>query len=286
MLVSSAEGGDTLVQVHNDRGVERTRILPAFDISKVADDGDLLGHLGLTPKGPVVFGEIREDQPAERAGLQSGDRLSKLNGEPVANVEAFIEYVRKHPGEAVRFEVLREKESVPLDVLVGSKEVEVEGEKREQGWIGAGFLFTKEIIAPYRAEFRLGPIAAVGASMKKTGQMSLLMLKILGKMASGQASVKNLGGPISIAQSAGKSASYGFTYFLKFLALVSISLGILNLLPIPVLDGGHLLFFVFEWLKGAPLSEEAEMLGQRIGLAILLVLMSLAFYVDLTRLLG
>jgi len=116
--------------------------------------------------------------------------------------------------------------------------------------------------------------------------MSLFMLKMLGRMLTGEASVKNLSGPISIAQIAGKSASYGPTYFLKFLALVSISLGVLNLLPVPVLDGGHLLFFLIEALKGSPLSEEAQMQGQRIGMAILLALMGLAFYVDISRLLG
>ncbi|MEJ1472017.1 MAG: site-2 protease family protein, partial [Candidatus Sedimenticola sp. (ex Thyasira tokunagai)] len=112
------------------------------------------------------------------------------------------------------------------------------------------------------------------------------MLKILGRMVVGEMSVKNLSGPISIAESAGKSASYGFTSFLKFLALVSVSLGVLNLLPIPVLDGGHLLFFLIEALKGSPLSEEAQAQGQRIGLMIMLALMGLAFYVDLSRLLG
>ncbi len=282
VLVSSAEGGDTLILVRNDQGAERTRVLPGFEISKVAEDGDLLGHLGLSPNGPVVFGEVVPEQAADQAGLKSGDRLLRLNREPVANVEAFIEFVRHHSDDTVQFEVLRDEKPVAINVRIGSREVE----GKKQGWIGAGFLFSKEIIAPYRVEFRLGAMAAVGAAAKKTGQMSVLMLKMLWQMASGEASVKNLGGPISIAQSAGKSASYGFTYFLKFLALVSISLGILNLLPIPVLDGGHLLFFVFEWLKGGPLSEEVEILGQRIGLAILLLLMSLAFYVDLARLLG
>ncbi len=132
---------------------------------------------------------------------------------------------------------------------------------------------------------KLGPVDALGASLSKTWDLSVLMLKVLGRMITGQASVENLSGPISIAESAGKSASYGFTYFIKFLAVVSISLGVLNLLPVPVLDGGHLLFFLVEAVKGSPLSERAMLQGQRIGLALLLALMTLAFYVDINRLL-
>jgi regulator of sigma E protease len=138
----------------------------------------------------------------------------------------------------------------------------------------------------YRVEVKLGPVDAVGAAMHKTADLSWLMLKVLGRMLTGQASIDNLSGPISIAESAGKSASFGLTYFVKFLAVVSISLGVLNLLPIPVLDGGHLLFFLVEAVKGSPLSEKAQLQGQRIGLVLLLALMTLAFYVDLSRLLG
>lgn len=138
----------------------------------------------------------------------------------------------------------------------------------------------------YRIEIRYGPLDAAVAAVGRTWDMSLFMLKILGRMLVGEMSVKNLSGPISIAESAGKSASYGLTSFVRFLALVSVSLGVLNLLPIPVLDGGHLLFFLVEGIKGSPLSEEAQMQGQRIGLMIMLALMGLAFYVDLSRLLG
>ena len=132
----------------------------------------------------------------------------------------------------------------------------------------------------------MDPVHALGRAARQTWDLSLLMLRMLGKMAIGQSSISNLGGPISIAQSAGKTASYGLVSFLKFLALVSSSLGVLNLLPIPVLDGGHLLFYVIEALKGSPLSERAQLQGQRIGMALLLALMALAFYVDLSRLLG
>jgi len=130
---------------------------------------------------------------------------------------------------------------------------------------------------------RLGPIAALSAAGGKTADISLLMLRVIGRMLIGKASVENLGGPISIAETAGKTASYGLAYFVKFLAVVSISLGVLNLLPIPILDGGHLLYFAIEAIKGSPLSEQMQLHGQRIGLALLAALMTLAFYVDISR---
>ena len=127
---------------------------------------------------------------------------------------------------------------------------------------------------------------ALGVAVHKTWDLSALTLKVVWKMLVGEASVNNLSGPITIAQTAGKSASVGFVHFLKFLALVSVSLAVLNLLPIPVLDGGHLAYFAIEAIKGGPLSENAQLLGQRIGLAILFGLMALALYLDLARLLA
>jgi regulator of sigma E protease len=223
------------------------------------------------------------DEPAARAGLLPGDHILSVDGNKVADWDKFVGYIREHPNETIGLEVARGVEQLSLTMLVGSQEA---GTAAPIGRIGAEVEIPDGLYDDYRVEIRLGPVDAMGAAVDKSWAMSRFMLRMLGRMVTGQASVKNLGGPISIAQSAGKTASYGMLYFLKFLAMVSISLAILNLLPIPVLDGGHLLFFLIEWIKGSPPSEEMQMQGQRIGLALLLALMCVAFYVDISRLLG
>ncbi len=204
------------------------------------------------------------------------------NEEAVATWAELVSLIRDRPGKTITLKVERGAEHLSIPVIVGSREEN----GQFYGRIGAAVQVPEGLYDDYRSEIRLGPVAAAGAAVSKTWDMSVFMLKILGRMLTGKTSVKNLSGPISIAQSAGKSASYGLVYFVKFLALVSISLGVLNLLPVPVLDGGHLFFFLMEAVKGAPLSEQFLMQGQRIGLVILLALMGLAFYVDLSRLLG
>jgi regulator of sigma E protease len=154
------------------------------------------------------------------------------------------------------------------------------------GRIGAVVAVPEELWNNLRAEYRLDPAAAVPAAIRETGQMSALTLKLLYRMVLGDVSVKNVSGPIQIAQYAGISASFGLASFLGFLAVISVSLGVLNLLPVPVLDGGHLLFYVVEMIKGSPLSERAQAIGQRIGLTLLVALMGLAFYNDIMRLVG
>ncbi|MBA1332660.1 peptidase, partial [Candidatus Endoriftia persephone str. Guaymas] len=162
----------------------------------------------------------------------------------------------------------------------------IESEGKPIGRIGASVQVPEGLMDEFQVEVSYPPVEALGKALQKSWDLSSLMLKMLGKMLIGEVSVKNLSGPISIAESAGKSASYGLVYFLKFLAVVSISLGVLNLLPVPVLDGGHLLFFLLEAVKGRPLSERFVEQGQKIGMLLLLALMGLAFYVDINRLLG
>jgi len=153
------------------------------------------------------------------------------------------------------------------------------------GRIGASNRPVPGLLERYQVTYRMGLGEAIPAAIARTGEYSVLTLKVIWRVLTGQASIQNLSGPITIADAAGKTASIGFVYFLKFLAIVSISLGVLNLLPVPVLDGGHLLYFAIEAIKGSPLSEAAMMHGQRVGLILLLSLMTLAFYVDILRIL-
>ena len=285
LLRESVAGDDLEIGVRNDRGMAAEWRLPGEQLEAIGDDGDLLGEIGLQPMRPeipAVIGQVVPGEAAARAGLRSGDRVVAAGGTLVKDWAALVEMIRERPGAELLFEVERGGESLDVPVRVG----ETEQQGRKVGRIGAAVDIPEGLFDEYRTEVRYGPLASLREAVFKTWDMSLFMVKMVGRMVTGQASVKNLGGPITIAQSAGKSASYGAVYFLKFLALVSISLGVLNLLPVPVLDGGHLLFFLVEAVKGGPLSDEAMMRAQRIGMLILLLLMGLAFYVDIARLLG
>ena len=285
-LAESLGDADLPVRVLDDQRLEKIRWLGARDLSDVTEDGQVLERIGLSPKRPIlpaVIGELVAGEAAERAGLRVGDELLAVDGVPIEDWGAWVAHVRDHPDQQMSLDVKRDGVVQALQLTTGHR---VDGDGKLIGRIGASVHLPPQLFDEYRAEVRLGPVDAVGAAVMKTWDLSVLMLKMLGKMLVGEASVKNLSGPISIAESAGRSASYGVVYFLKFLAVVSISLGVLNLLPVPILDGGHLLYFLIEWIKGSPLSENAQMHGQRIGILILLGLMTLAFYVDISRLLG
>ncbi len=288
LLSEAGEDGNVNVRVRDEFGSERIRVLPARELAGKTEEGDFLENLGLTPKrpvGPPLLGEVVAGKPAALAGLQEGDRIIEYDGEPAADADAFVVYLRQHPGQDIR--LLVDRNGAHLDLTLRPAREEEKGES--VGKIGAAVIrdVPEQELAQFRVEVKLGPVDAVGVSVRKTWDMSTFMLQMLGRMAIGKVSIKGvLGGPLTIAQAAERSASYGPVFFLKFLALVSISLGVLNLLPIPVLDGGHLAFFLVEAIKGGPLSEEVLIQGQRIGLVILLLLMGLAFYVDIARQLG
>ncbi|MCU7874334.1 MAG: sigma E protease regulator RseP [Candidatus Thiodiazotropha sp. (ex Lucinoma borealis)] len=286
ILLSEALDSTSLsIQVRDKAGDEQHYQLQSLGLSDLSEDGRLLQNLGLTPDRPIlppVIGDVLVGEPAEEAGLRPGDRIISVDGSAVHNWNDWVSYVRERPSVALNLEVDRDGETIPMVITPAT----IESEGETIGRIGASVTVPDNLMDDYRAVIKYGPVEAIGQSVTKTWDLSLLMLRMLGKMVIGEVSVKNLSGPISIADSAGKSASYGVSYFLKFLAVVSVSLGVLNLLPIPVLDGGHLFFFLIEAIQGKPLSERFMEQGQKIGLLILLGVMGLAFYIDLNRFLG
>jgi regulator of sigma E protease len=246
-------------------------------------ESDFLVKLGLRldrPRVAPVIDTLTPGGPAEQAGLQPGDRILSIDGAPIDSWGALVRKVRESPGRNLRVRVHgdggdREITLVPEPVGRGDA---------VYGRIGAGSQVDPSLMREYLVEIRYAPVEALGRAAAKTWDMSVFSLRMLWRMVTGSVSWRNLSGPVTIADYAGQSAQLGLVPYLAFLALISISLGVLNLLPIPLLDGGHLMYYAVEIFKGSPVSERVMELGQRIGLALLLCLMAFAFYNDINRL--
>ncbi len=284
LATASVARPELRIKVRDVDGIERVRVMLSSDVGDLAETNDLLAHLGIVPyrpKVPPVFGEIVSGEAADTAGVRSGDRILSADGQAIADWHQWVEYVQARPGVTIGLLLERAGSHHELfltpapharnDAVIGR--------------IGAANQPVPGLNERYRVHYSMGWGEALPAAVARTAEYSVLTLKVIWRILTGQASIHNLSGPITIADAAGKTASIGFVYFLKFLAIVSISLGVLNLLPVPILDGGHLLYFAIEAIKGSPLSEAAMVQGQKIGLALLLGLMSLAFYVDILRIL-
>jgi regulator of sigma E protease len=242
-----------------------------------------LPTLGITPwqpEFPAILGQVVSGEAAEQAGLVAGDTMVAVDGEPVDDWMHFVNIVRNNPGKALQLTYERNGEQSSVDLTPGRNRLDT---GVEIGYIGAGAQQV-EWPAEFQREIRYGPIEAVGQALSRTGEMTLLTVDAIRKMLVGLISPSNLSGPITIAQVSGDSARAGMEAFIGFLAYLSISLGVLNLLPIPVLDGGHLLYYFMEIVRGRPVSEKTQAVGLRIGLAMVGTLMLMALYFDLMRL--
>ncbi|WP_027960331.1 RIP metalloprotease RseP [Halomonas halodenitrificans] len=239
-----------------------------------------LGVAPWRPSMPAILGQVVEGEAAAVGGLEAGDEILRVDGEALNGWRHFVEIVRASPGQPLELGVSRDGRQLSLTVTPRSREQE---EGVSIGYVGAG-VAPVEWPEEYRREVRYGPVAAVGEAFARTGEMVALTFGAVRKMLVGLISPSNLSGPITIAQISGDSARAGLESFISFMAYLSISLGVLNLLPIPVLDGGHLLYYAVEVVRGRPVSERTQAIGLRIGLALVGSLMLMAIYFDLMRL--
>ncbi|TCC51767.1 sigma E protease regulator RseP [Citrobacter braakii] len=246
------------------------------------DKEDPVSSLGIRPRGPQiesVLSEVQVNSAASKAGLQAGDRIVKVNGQPLTQWMTFVTLVRDNPDKPLALDIERQGSSLSLTLTPDSKQVNGKAE----GFAG---VVPKVIPLPdeYKTIRQYGPFSAILEASDKTWQLMKLTVSMLGKLITGDVKLNNLSGPISIAQGAGMSAEFGVIYYLMFLALISVNLGIINLFPLPVLDGGHLLFLAIEKLKGGPVSERVQDFSYRIGSILLVLLMGLALFNDFSRL--
>lgn len=267
----------------NPRGEIAFRRIDTSALDVNALDGDILRELGLAlfrPKLRPVVGRVAAGGTAETAGIRAGDEIVAVDGRPIAAWTEMAGAIRNSPARPLTLEVLREGRSVTLTVTPAA----VEEGGRVIGRIGVAVREDPKIHADLVVEVRYGPAAALDRAVSQTWESSVFTLRMIGRMLVGDLSARNISGPVTIADYAGQSARMGLSHYLKFLAVISISLGVLNLLPIPVLDGGHLLYYFAEVIKGGPLSERAMEIGQQIGIGLLVFLMAIAFYNDINRL--
>ncbi|MFV2003703.1 MAG: RIP metalloprotease RseP [Gammaproteobacteria bacterium] len=283
ILNQGLDGGTLDIKVRDTDGVEHTRALALGDINLLEDEGDIFKNIGFSqwwPQLKAEIGGVIEQGAAARAGLKKGDIILQADGVVIDKWISLVEAIRKKPKAAIQFTVLRDGVETAVTVIPDSRKTD-EG---EQGFIGAYQYVPEEVRQQLITRIEYAPIEAMMKAIVKTWDMSSLTLRVLWKMISGDASLSNISGPITIATYAGVTASIGLVSFLSFLAVISVSLGVLNLLPIPMLDGGHLFYYLIEIVKGSPVSETFELRGQQIGIVILALLMTVAIFNDIQRL--
>ena len=275
------------IHVTADNGSAMVRQLDMSVLTPKDLDGDFIRVLGLLryqPRGAPEIGAVTPGSAAERAGLKVGDEIIAIDNVRIESPDQATRIIRAHPDAAIIVEIRRGGAAV-LSVQVTPDRV-LDADGRSIGRIGTALQPLRQAYDKYRVNISYGPLDSLGKAVLKTWDTSIFSLKMMGKMLVGEVSLKNLSGPITIADYAGQSAKLGWIPYITFLAVISISLGILNLLPIPLLDGGHLMYYIAEIFKGAPVSERAMEIGQRVGLGLLLLMMAFAIFNDVNRLIS
>jgi len=281
MLDELVGDGRVALELESEDGwVRRTMLDVGNNATALTEPGMLFDGLGFQPWQPrAVVGSVTEDGAASAGGIEDGDRIVAIDGEEVVTFGDLQRVVSLRPDETVLIELLRRNAQLSREVTIGSQ-------VRDGVTIGILGIYRPATPEDLYYVRKYGPIQAVGQAVERSWTSIGFTFRMLGRMITGDVSIKNISGPINIAQYAGNSAAAGMNAFLNFLALVSISLGVLNLLPVPILDGGQILYQSIEALKGSPVSEQAQIFGQKIGIVALLLLMSFAFYNDIARIIG
>lgn len=281
MLDDMLGDGRVRLELESEDGrLRETTIDVGDNASRLTEPGMLFDGLGFQPwQPPAVVGNVEEDGAAYAGGIRPGDRITAIDGESIVTFGDLQRVVTARPDKAVTVELVRGGEELAREVTIGLREQDGE----VSGFLGVGISAAS---ADYWYVRKYSLFPAFGQAIERTWRSIGFTARMLARMVTGDVSIKNISGPINIAQYAGTSAAAGLNAFLNFLALVSISLGVLNLLPIPILDGGQIVYQSIEGVKGSPMSEQAQIFGQKVGILALLLLMSFAFYNDIARIIG
>ncbi len=282
-LVIALQAGNVTVGVQDAQGVTTARIMDV-EANPASVDAATQGQgVGIWPiKVKSEISQVLPNSAAERAGLKAGDKVIAVNGQKLLGWKDWVDVIKASPGKDLRLDVQRQGQMLSLMLRPDSED---KGQQLE-GKAGVAASIDNDWEAQVKTQREVGIGESVVLAAQKTWNLSALTLKFLGKLIMGEASIKGISGPVSIGEMAGKSAMMGLETYIQFLAVISISLGVMNLLPIPVLDGGHLLYYIIEWVRGKPLSEHVQTVGLKIGLCIMGLFMLVAFFNDFTRIFG